>query len=228
MGSSMIEAEWLECNSVHLMLSWLNGRVSERKLRLFAAACCRRIWDLIPNDPGRKSVEYAELVADGAGDSARARQLSSYAEYAAFHAIDQPKLYQDNALRSALLAAGNTLSDYLRSPQDCGAAVANKVVAGMSSSESAWESIFAREAKHQACLLREIIGNPFCSYDMPKNLSPTVVQIASTHYDHGNCAFALRDSLLDIGSIEFAEHFTTKDDWHPKGCWVIDVILGKS
>jgi len=32
---------------------------------------------------------------------------------------------------------------------------------------------------------------------------------------------------FEWGYPELAEHFT-KEQWHPKGCWVVDMIMGKS
>jgi hypothetical protein len=39
-------------------------------------------------------------------------------------------------------------------------------------------------------------------------------------------SFALHDALLEAGHAELADHFRAKD--HPKGCWVLDLILGTS
>jgi len=45
----MTESEWLSCSAPVQMLRALRGRVSDRKMRLFACACCRRVWRFIPD-----------------------------------------------------------------------------------------------------------------------------------------------------------------------------------
>jgi hypothetical protein len=55
----------------------------------------------------------------------------------------------------------------------------------------------------------------------------TVVQLAQSLYDGQDCRLPLSDALEETGFTDLATHFRD-DDWHPKGCWVIDMILGKS
>lgn len=61
----MDEATWLECPAPDPMLTFLNGRASERRYRLFACACCRHVWDLMSEDEGRLAVKAAERYAHG-------------------------------------------------------------------------------------------------------------------------------------------------------------------
>src|SRR5687767_13473675 len=62
-GTTMTEQEWLACADPAVMLVFLRGKGSDRKLRLFACACCRAVWPLL--DPIHcRAVEVAERYAD--------------------------------------------------------------------------------------------------------------------------------------------------------------------
>src|SRR5215217_4630075 len=50
------------------MLEFLRHRGSDRKLRLFAVACCRTGWHLLKDDRSRRAVEQAEWYAEGQSD----------------------------------------------------------------------------------------------------------------------------------------------------------------
>jgi hypothetical protein len=63
----MTESQWQRSSDLNAMLEALGGEVSDSKLRLFACACCRRIWDALDSDLHRRAVEYAEWFARGPG-----------------------------------------------------------------------------------------------------------------------------------------------------------------
>src|SRR5262245_16536187 len=61
----MTEAQWLGCTNPEPMLTHLGEGASDRKLRLFAVACCRRVAYLIQDAASWRAVEVAEQYADG-------------------------------------------------------------------------------------------------------------------------------------------------------------------
>src|SRR5262249_23129239 len=63
------EAQWLALTDPKQMIDHLTGDARKRKLRLFACACCRRLWHLIEDERSRAAVVAAERFADGEIDT---------------------------------------------------------------------------------------------------------------------------------------------------------------
>src|SRR5262249_50351858 len=66
-GEAMTEAEWLACTDPTPMLELMEKRISARKPRLFAVACCRNLWNQT-SSKGQRAVEVAERFADAAAN----------------------------------------------------------------------------------------------------------------------------------------------------------------
>jgi hypothetical protein len=80
----MDAAEWLTSQEMRALLAFVRDTASERKLRLFAYACCRSIWHLPTHPPNCYAVEVAEDFADGerAEGQLRAANEACYNVYA--------------------------------------------------------------------------------------------------------------------------------------------------
>jgi hypothetical protein len=64
----MTEAEWLSCTDPTPMLEFLRGKASDRKLRLFGVACCRRVPSLFPDEQSYNALDLVERFSDGRPD----------------------------------------------------------------------------------------------------------------------------------------------------------------
>jgi hypothetical protein len=201
----MNEAEWRVCSTPAPMLDFVHGRIHARKFRLWACACVRRIWDLIPHELGRRAVAVVERYADGqASDAEWLSVADAFAPCGLYHSA-----YGHPALRAAHAAI------HLE-------AIGDVAIFAPRARKRAERSA---EWLAQAELLRHIVGNPFRPMDNVTP-TPTIIALAEALYAGEDCGFALHDALLEAGHADLAEHFR-RETVHPRGCWAMDVILAR-
>ncbi len=60
-------------------------------------------------------------------------------------------------------------------------------------------------------------------------VAPVVRQLAEAVFQQERSAVGpLHDALIEAGLTELAVHFRDPGEWHPKGCWAVDVLTGRS
>jgi hypothetical protein len=228
----MTEAQWLASAGVGRMLRHLRGRASPRKFRLFACACCRRIWEaLTPNQ--RRAVELAERYADRAIRRAELKAArpdfrdETGGHWAALWAARAAAAPRDIA-PSAAAAAGDCR--HVRAAVDCPRYQQPDYPRWRADAQA----VKAAEEDAQRALLREIFGNPF----RPAAVAAawltwnegTVRRLAQGIYDEGRFADlpVLADALEEAGCAdEQVLGHCRGGAPHARGCWVLDLLLGK-
>jgi hypothetical protein len=212
----MTEDEWLAAEESGPMLEFLRGKATDRKLRLFSVACFARLEDHGMSEDARFAVACSELFAD------RGMSPSELAEVQA-NALFKLDDYGHTAesVRSAVRCLTDVnLIEVVRS---AGFILDALGYIGFEDEEMTDEQL------HQAVLLRHIIGNPFRPPQALAQVPIPVRERAEAVYRQDRAAVGpLHDALLDAGLSDLADHFTDAAEWHPKGCWAIDLITGRA
>jgi hypothetical protein len=180
---------------------------------LYGCACCRRIVQLFSDDRSRTALESAERFADG---------LASREDLAEAHQGAVATIWTCNgAARDIAQAAAWVSAPHSWDAADATGRVSAKVLAVAADDPELLEI----ERSEQARLLREIIGNPFVA-TLPRPQFPEeLVAVAKAMYAGADRRSALYAGLMQGGYKDLVGHFQTAG--HPKGCWALDLILGK-
>jgi hypothetical protein len=221
----MTEKQWLACTDPEKMLKSLKGRAGDRKLRLFACACCRQVWHSLTDRRCRAAVEQAERYADGL---ATKKGLTPFRV-----AARQAVLRKDIAYWR-----GRTFHACLNAVEGGPA----HAVAGWAA-QDAYGAVLCGDGDHQAArgtqaaLLRDLF-RPFRPVPLsPGWLTPQVIALARAAYDQRELPAGhldptrlaiLADSLEDTGwdQPDLLAHLRGPGP-HVRGCWAVDLLLGK-
>jgi hypothetical protein len=253
----MDETTWGLSSDVVAMLLSVLPRVTLRQLRLFLAACARRIVVIREKPAALAVVELAERFADNevsldearqaVGQALGALQPTNPVEMAAASAISQcagawftdedtvftadPWPQHLHFLIVVLQRGGHVRQSQSKSYTD------RDQFAGLPEEIQ----VEAAERAVQAYLLRDVMGNPF----RPPTIDPgwlawddgRVTRLAEAAYaerDHATGYLAwdplriLADALEDAGCADQALLAALRADTrHPRGFWALDAVLGR-
>jgi hypothetical protein len=246
----MTETEWLACGDPTAMLEFLRSKASDRKLRLFACACCRRSWRL--SERAATTLELAERHADGL--------VTMEAVEANLELLAGEPDSHEGARGWSMEMSGLV----------CGRAYDGAWFSGMAAAFADGDA-FGHKVVWPECskYLRCLFGNPFprlhpqrkrwltaalrfvgliagnsrrretsqpdatlATFAVdPSWLTSTVRSLASQMYESRDFGVMpiLADALQDAGcdSAEVLDHCRGPGP-HVRGCWVVDLVLGKA
>jgi hypothetical protein len=201
----MTEDEWLASHSPHALLWHLRRTqrtaAARRKLRLFACADVRRSFPKLPDERLAPALAAAEEFADGGLTQDEARRASGLVS-GFFHWLKEPAVYRIHALFNTRISdLLNIYTEFNQSGRD-------------------------------ADLLRDVFGNPFRPVPFNPNWrTSSAIALAKTMYDARDFSAMpiLSDALQDAGceNTDILAHCRTPGT-HVRGCWVVDLVLGKT
>jgi hypothetical protein len=239
----MTEKWWLTCAAPNRMLNYLRASgLSERKDILFGSACCRRILHLVGTG-GPGALEAVERFAEAPSDRPDLRAALFDELWPAGELLRETGVAGDRlpagaeGERRLLLAREYAATAFLyfshiRLNPDVA------LTAWMAQAVQATRAGRRRESAAQAALLRDIAGNPFRPVTVsPVCLTPQVVALAQAAYEErelpaGTLDLArlavLADALEEAGcdQLDLLVHLRGAG-LHVRGCWAVDLILGK-
>jgi hypothetical protein len=214
----MTEVEWRTCEDPRQLLNFLKRKTSDRKLRLFACACCNLYSSNFRDESEMQALEVAERYAEGLANEAEREE--------ACHAVFENTMDEEGNFSCTVEA---TAPD---------AFVAARGVCHFAQNLAHFGQLTTRdiieELRPLAVLLHDVCGNPFRRFQVSPSWlcwnAGTVRRIAQALYEERAfdrmpiLADALEDASCDNADI--LAH--CRGPWpHVRGCWVVDLLLGK-
>ncbi len=209
----MTEAEWLECTDGNRMIRFLLRNLTGRKWRLFQCAWCRYILgNALADESILAAVETGERYADRLASDDERQMVWETIQKIVAKAVDE------QAFERAAAAAD---------ARDCVEVGSHRIV-GLERKRQ-----FKRHP-YQCHLLRDIFGNPFRPVTMERAWlewkDGLVPKMATTIYNERALEQMpiLADVLEDAGCSngDLLGH-CRQPGLHVRGCWAVDLILGR-
>jgi hypothetical protein len=241
----MTEAEWLRAEATRALIDFL-GPDQKRRLRLFALSCCRRNSRFITDARSIAAVDFADRYAESGVRGRKGRASIAKAAEAVYTELDAERdrstegtvrfaeilVRIGGSLASAALLHADEHTTAKDVPEFLASSAAFEWALRNCGNQPAWKpEAMQPEMCQEVAILREIFGNPF----RPVAFSPdwrtdTALALARQMYDSRDFSAMpiLADALQDAGcdSDNILDHCRGPGP-HVRGCWVVDLVLGK-
>lgn len=237
----MTEAEWLSEPNFVKHVQHVEPRASARKLRLLAGAFCRAGGSILNHPELLAAVDTIENYADGVVNAAELEKARAHARVVAVQAYEHYVRWSEGAVREG----ANPMVEHQVAWAVAFAATTPLPVAavgtrmGEASGQPGPDAGLLAEAvapPEFLARLRSVVwdafGNPFA----PVPADPTwrreeTTALASKMYESRDFSAmpALADALQQAGCTNEAvlNHCRDTSRPHFRGCWVLDLVLGK-
>jgi hypothetical protein len=246
----MNETSWLSCTDPSVLLRSRERDLSERKLRLFACACTRRVWPLLTREAVRNAILTAERFADG--EANRDELLGGWRAVRKALSVTPLGTRWEDALMAALNSTSDSISSYTAGSAARSAALALDIDWRQRHAHSERPADKERlrsgspdEHAYQCRVFRDLI--PF----RPVEIDPAwlawggnqVTALAQTIHDEQRWQDlpVLADALEEAGCTdqkilghcrptrpETGQNSSRAEQapTHARGCWLLDQLLG--
>lgn len=213
----MTEAEWLTETDPMQMLRFIRGKTSNRKLRLLTSACCRSAKIVLTCQPLRNAVETAERYADGQASYGEMVRAAKAVEAFSWSAAADERREARGIWHLVTMGTWWNIWPIRRSQRTLLALLSVERPVGF-----AWPPLFR-------CVFGSLMFRPV----LVAPIWRTSTVLALAHDIYADRTFdrmpILADALQDAGcdNADILNHCRSGGP-HVRGCWVVDLLLGKS
>jgi hypothetical protein len=246
----MTEAQWLACADPQLMLVFVRDTASDRKFRLFALACCARIDQHITDPRSQAALRFAEQHVEAgvrgrrgrpavvAGSRLACRAAEDFAQTASAAEDYAQALLEVNAAYAAdgpLIPLGYHAALFSSGFASNTVGWASGCADRPGPLPPTYEAAQGAEKAAQTVLLQDVLGPlPFRAVAVaPAWLSwnkGRLRHLATAIFEERSFEGlpVLADALEEAGctNVDMLNHCRGPGP-HVRGCWVVDLLLGK-
>jgi hypothetical protein len=224
----MTESQWLECNDPRKMLRFVRGdernRLPERRSRLFGVACCCQLWSLLVDKRSRDAIDVAERYSDGLATAIEPATAYDAAFDVTAEYAEHPERRHSRRIE-ALGRAANAVAGACH-PDELAEGLANEAMTAAHAAD------MPDEGAIMAAIVRDLFGNPFQPVAFAQQWrTNTAFSLASRMYESRSFSAMpiLADALQEAGcENEDVLNHCRGHGPHVRGCWVVDLVLGKN